>query len=156
MGENSFFVILRSHYTQSSTGISLFGSDITKSFLGLRVDIFLVKRQINERKVSNPWFDFQTGNASLCSWKRHFTLIFLWGQAVYSLWRKVWQKTCKQNPKKCSGLVWLGWRRVSSSHKQTKSRYKSNDVLDRTNCIFFHMMQRYFAEKSNRNPISLR
>ena len=30
---------------------------------------------------ADPWFDFRSGNASLCPWERHFTFTPQWGQA---------------------------------------------------------------------------
>ena len=30
----------------------------------------LIERRVSDRKVADPWFDSQTGNALLCSWER--------------------------------------------------------------------------------------
>ena len=35
-----------------------------------------VERRASDRKVTDPWFDSRTGNASLCPWERFFTFIF--------------------------------------------------------------------------------
>ena len=37
-------------------------------------------RRVCDRKLVGSRFDFRTGNASLCPWKRHFTLIFHWAK----------------------------------------------------------------------------
>ena len=36
----------------------------------------------SDRKVADPWFDPQTGDASLCTYEKHVMLIFDWDQAV--------------------------------------------------------------------------
>ena len=43
----------------------------------------LVERRVSDRKVSDSRFDSGAGKASLCPWKRHFTHISHWGQAVH-------------------------------------------------------------------------
>ena len=48
-------------------------------------DSAVVEHQACDRKVDDPWFDSQTGNALLCPWERHFMLISHWDQAVYPL-----------------------------------------------------------------------
>ena len=49
----------------------------------------VVGRRISDQKVADSWFDSRTGNASLFSWKRHFTLICHWGQALLTEPKKV-------------------------------------------------------------------
>ena len=45
-----------------------------------------IKRRICDRKVADSRFDSRTGNASLCPWERHLTLIFHWTRVIHPLW----------------------------------------------------------------------
>ena len=55
-------------------------------------------------------------------WKRHFTPVFHWDQAVYSLWWPSLTKNLQTKAKKCPALVWLDRRKVPGSYERTKSK----------------------------------
>ena len=69
-----------------------------------------VKHQASDGKVADLWFDSRTGNALLCSWERHLTLISHRGQAVHPLWWPSLTKDLQTEPKKvlCIGVVRQG------------------------------------------------
>ena len=72
-----------------------------------RATLLLVERYASDRKVADPWFDSQTGNASLCPRERHFALIFHCGQALFPLWWPSLTKDLQTEHEKvlCVGVV---------------------------------------------------
>ena len=83
-------------------------------------DSLVVNHQASDRKIADPSFDSLTGNASLCSWKRHFTLISHRNQAVFPLlWPSLTRDLQIELKKVLSALVWLEGCRVPVSYERT-------------------------------------
>ena len=67
----------------------------------------MVESRASDQNAADFRFDSRPGNASLCLWKRHFTLISHWGHSVYSLWWASLTKEIQTEPKKvlCVSVV---------------------------------------------------
>ena len=76
-------------------------------------DSSVVERRIRDRKVADFRFDSQTGNASLCPWKRYFTLVSHRDEAVYLLWTSR-TKDLQTEPKKVSLVHTNEWQNEQS------------------------------------------
>ena len=68
----------------------------------------MVERLFSNRKIADPWFDFRSGNASLCPWERHSTRISHSRQAVLPIVVAQLDERLAKRTQKRVALRWFG------------------------------------------------
>ena len=67
----------------------------------------MIERRAGDRKVAGPGLDSRTGKAWLSLGKDSLRFFPLGPSNLSAMVAQPGEKTCKQNQKKCSALMWL-------------------------------------------------
>ena len=98
------------------------------------------------KKVADPWFESRSGNASLCPWERHFTLISHWGRAVYPLWWPSLTKDLQTEPKK---MLYVGVVKQTQNAWFMRTLYTGQKKIEQNN---FTKLSLLYRQKTPRTP----